>query len=180
MSHDSLRNKALVQFPDGKMLLLCEVSCSNVTGWDGKRCWDGIVVHPDDSLFFTKETLKQKQNDYVDEQLQLLRDFNKSEVENGWATEYKEPTLESYDYCGTVYPGGSKIKNGKAFYGGRPKAIDEYSNEWNSVKRIKLTVYEKGMKTAFDESYSINDPELDAHYRKAKELGTVYTRTYAW
>lgn len=180
MSHDSLRNKALVQFPDGKILLLCEVSCSNVTGWDGKRCWDGIVVHPDDSIFFTKETLKQTQDEYVSNQLQWLRDFNKHEVENGWATEYVEPTLESYDYCGTVYPGGSKIKNGKAFYGGRAKEINEYLHDWNSVKGIRLTVYEKGMKTVFDETYKIDDPELDAHYRKAKELGKVYTSTYTY
>lgn len=167
MSHDSLRNKALVQFPDGKLMLMCEVSCSNVRDWRGKRCWDKAVVHPNGTLFYTKETLKIAQREYVERQLEWLRNYNRESVERGWAEKYEEPTLDSYDYCGTVFPGGSRIKNGKAFYGGRPQKAEEYFGYWDAPKRITFSSYDKDFNKTYEETYDILRSDLDECYKDA-------------
>lgn len=174
MSHDSIRNKALVQFPNGKMMLLCEVSCSNVTDWNGKRCWDKCLIHPKETLYWTKESLKKEQTDYVERQLSWLRDFRMEEVKRGYAQKYEEPTLDSYDYCGTVFPGGSRIRNGKAFYGGRPVAAEEYFSRWDAPKRIEFNSCDKDLKTTYRESFDILRADLDECYQDAKKYGQVY------
>lgn len=168
MSHDSLRNKNLVQFPDGKMLLFCEISCSNVTGWDGKRVWDRHLMHPKDSLFYTKETLKQAQVEYVDKQLEWLKAYNKERVEHGYAKEYEEPTLDSYDYCGTVFPGGSRIRNGKAFFSGRcPQKAEEFFSGWDAPKTITFSCYDKDFHRTYEETFDILRADLDECYTDA-------------
>lgn len=174
MSHDSLRNKSLVLFPNGKLMLLCEVSDSSVRDWRGKRCWDKCLIHPKDTLFYTKESLKAAQTEYVERQLQLMREHARFEVEHGWATEYVEPTLDSHDYGGTVFPGGSRIRNGKAFYGGRPIKAEEYFPKWDAPKRIKFSVYGKGTSVAYEESFDILRADLDECYKDAQKHGHVY------
>lgn len=179
MSHDSLRNKALVAFPNGKMLLMCEVSCSNVTDAYGKRVWDKHLVHPKDTLFYTKESLKKAQTDYVEGQLSWLRDFHMEEVKRGYREKYEEPTLDSYDYCGTVFPGGSRIRNGRAFYGGRPMKAEEYFASWDVPKRIRFSAYDKDNKRVYEESYDILRYDLDECYKDAlREHGQVYISLY--
>ena len=175
MSHDSLRNKHLVVFPNGKMMLFCEISDSSIRDWKGRRVWDKCLFHPKGTLYYTKESLKQAQTEYVDRQLQLMRDFNKKEVEWGYAKEYKEPTLDSYDYGGTVFPGGSRIRNGKAFYGGRPIKAEEFFGRWDAPKRIQFTAYDKDMKCIYNESVDILKADLDDYYHDALEANkTVY------
>ena len=167
MSHDSIRNKRLVEFPNGKLMLLCEVSCSNVTDWRGKRCWDKHLIHPEGTLYYTKDTLKQAQTEYVERQLELMRNFSKHEVEHGWATEYREPTLDSYDYYGTVFPGGSRIRNGKSFYGGRPIKAEEFFSRWDSPKRIEFTAYDKDFHCIYRVATDILKANLDDYYHDA-------------
>lgn len=175
MSYDSIRNKALVEFPDGKLMLFYEVSCSNVTDAYGKRCWDKALMHPKGTLFYTKETLKQAQTEYVETQLKLMRDFSKFEVKNGWAKEYKEPTLDSYDYNGTRFPGGCRIRNGKSFYGGRPKKAEEFFGKWDAPSRIVLTAYDKDFNCIYNEAVDILKADLDEYYHDAlKEHKQVY------
>lgn len=178
MSHDSLRNKALVEFPDGKLLLLCEVSSSNVTDWRGKRCWDKCLIHPKGTLYWTKESLKKEQTDYVERQLSWLRDFNKEWYKKGYVDHYEEPTLDSYDYAGTVYPGGSKIRNGRAFYGGRSQKAEEYFANWGAPKRIEFSCYDKDMHTTYRESFDILRADLDDCYKDAMQHGKVYISLY--
>ena len=108
MGYDSIRNKALVEFPNGKLLLMCEISDSRTFDCHGKRCWDRTLFHPKGTLFYTKETLKAEQTAYVERQINNMREFNRLEVERGYATEYIEPTVESYDYNGTRWPGGCR------------------------------------------------------------------------
>ena len=170
MSHDSYRNKKLVEFPNGKMMLLCEVSCSNVSDAYGRRVWDWALHHPKDTLYYTKETLAQQREDYVKNQLEMLRSFNQWEIENGFATEVKEPTLESYDYYGTVYPGGSRVKNGKAFYGGRPIKAQEFFEKWDSPKRITFICYDSHtFERTYEETYDLVRADLDDCYKDAIE-----------
>lgn len=173
MSYDSFKNKALVQFPNGKMMLFAEVSASNVTDWNGKRCWDKCMFHPEGTLYYTKETLKAEQTKYVEEQLQHLREFSKFEVEKGYAEKYEEPTLESINYCGTVWPSGRKIKHGKAFFGGRPKSSEEFFGKWDSPRRITFVAYNKD-DVVYRETFDILREDLDDCYAEAMKYGKVY------
>lgn len=167
MSHDSLRNKRLVEFPNGKLMLFCEVSDSSVRDWRGKRCWNKALFHPKGTLFYTKDTLKAAQAEYVERQLNLMREHAKFEVEHGWATEYVEPTLDSYDYGGTVFPGGSRIRNGKAFYGGRPIKAEDFFSRWDAPKRIEFSAYDKDFKCIYKVATDILKADLDDYYQDA-------------
>lgn len=175
MSYTSIRNKRLVEFPNGKLMLLCETSDNNVRDWRGRRCWSKWIMHPKGSLFWTKESLQKEREDYVARQFELLREFNRYEIELGYATEKVEPTLESYDYCGTVWPGGSKIKNGRAFYGGRPIKAEDYFATWEAPKRIRLSTTDKDFNTTWEETYDILREDLDECYVDAlNEHGQVW------
>lgn len=174
MSYTSVRNKQLIEFPDGKLMLLSECSDNNVRDERGQRCWDMSLWHPKGTLFFTKETLKQERENYVEHQFELLRDFSRLEVERGWAQEYKEPTLDSIDYNGTVWPGGRKIKNGRAFFGGNPKRIEDYSREYNAARRIIFDVCDDHYNTLFREDYKLTDEDLDERYNEAMKKGKVF------
>lgn len=85
MSYDSLRNKHLLKFPDGRLMLIAEISDSRTFDWRGRRCWDWTLFHPEGSLFYTPEQLKECQRHYVEHQLELMREHSKWEVENGFA-----------------------------------------------------------------------------------------------
>lgn len=173
MGHDSIRNKKLVIFPDGKMMLFCEVSDSRTFDWKGKRVWDKCLIHPKGTLYYTKDSLKAKQAEYVDHQLEMLREHSRFEVEHGWSKEYVEPTLDSYDYNGTVFPGGSRIRNGKSFYGGRPVRAEEYFREWDSIKSITFGLYEGGDYKRID-TYDILRADLDECYQDIlRDYGSV-------
>jgi len=78
------------------------------------------------------------------------------------------------------FPGGSKIKNGKAFYGGRPKKAEDYFREWNSVKRVRFTVFDKDCKSIYEASYHLATDDIESGYKKAMEYGQVYTSTYTF
>ena len=174
MSHDSIRNKKLVIFPDGKLMLFCEVSDSRTYDLRGRRCWDKTLIHPKDSLFYTKETLKATQKKYVDEQLQMMRDHSKWEVEKGYAKEYVEPTVDSYDYNGTRWPSGCRIKNGRAFYGGKPIKAEDYFSKWDAIKHITFGRYEDGKYKVID-TYDILRADLEECYQDIlRDYGTVY------
>jgi len=180
MSYDSIRNKRLVEFPNGKLMLFCEVSSSNVRDSFGKRCWDVCLDHPKDSLYYTKESIKERQDDYVQKQLDLCRDFRKEEVNRGYAEEYIEPTLSSYDFYGTVFPGGSRIKNGKAFYSAR-KTIkaEEFFGKWDAPKRITFKCYDNDFNILYDETFDILRADLDDCYHDAqKEHKNVYIKIH--
>ena len=166
MSYDSIRNKKLVEFPNGKLMLICEISSSNVRDAQGKRCWDKFLIHDKGSLFFTKDSLKKKQNDYVEQQFKMRRTHNEEARERGYVDDITEPSLESYDFFGTVFPGGSKVKNGKAFYSGR-KTIkaEEYFAEFDSPRRIRFTAYDGNFKRIYEDSYDILRADLDECYR---------------
>lgn len=164
MSYDSYRNKHLLEFEDGRLMLIAEVSCSNVRDWNGKRCWDWVLFHPEGSLFYTKETLKARQKEYVEEQLDMLRNFARYEVENGWAKEYVEPTVDSCNYYGTVWPNGRKVKDGRAFFGGKPVNAEEFVSHWGNPKRIKFVTYDKDMRVKTTESHDMLTNDLDALY----------------
>lgn len=175
MSHDSIRNKNLLKFSDGRLMLIAQVSCSNVTDWKGNRCWDWTLFHPEGSLFFTEETLKARQTEYVEHQLSMLRDHSEWEVKNGFAQAYVEPSIESYDYCGTVWPGGSRIKNGRAFYGGRPTKAEDFFAEWGNPEEITFETWDKDMNTVAKATYNILRNDLDALYEEfQKENGKCY------
>lgn len=175
MSYDSYRNKHLLKFSDGRLMLLAEVSCNNVRDWRGRRCWDWVLFHPQDSLFYTKETLKARQTEYVMNQLEWLRDFSKYQVENGYAEKYVEPTVESYDYCGTVFPGGSRIKNGRAFFGGRSENAEDFFAQWGNPEVIKFIAYDKDMKTKAEARHNIMKKDIDDLYREfIEENGPCY------
>ena len=169
MSHYSFRNKHLVLFPNGKLMLLCEVSDSCIRNWNNKRVWDKCLIHPKDSLYYTKETLKAEQDKYVEHQLQWLRDFHRDEVEKGYAREYVEPTLESHDYGGNVYPGGSRIKNGKSFYGYRPERAEDFFARWDAPKSINLSTTDKDFNTTWKETYNIQRADLDDIYAEVQK-----------
>ena len=174
MSYDSFRNKELVEFPNGKMLFFAEVSNSRTFDCRGRRCWDKILIHPDGTLFYTKESLEKAQKEYVERNLQNLRDFNKYEIENGWAKEYKEPTIEDCNYAGTVFPGGRKIKNGKSFYSYR-KTIDAAEYFSNHSQRIVFTAYDKDFHEVYRNDYDLLAVDVDEAYQDAlRENKTVY------
>ena len=169
MGYDSLRNKEIVKFPNGKMLFFAEISDSRTFDYRGRRCWDKILVHPKGTLFYTKESLKAEQEKYVEEQLKALRDFSKYEVENGWATEYKEPTLDSINYAGTVFPSGRKIRNGKAFYS-CGKTIDAAEYFGKNSHRIVFTAYDKDFKEIYRNEYDLLNVDVDEAYQDALEV----------
>jgi hypothetical protein len=178
MGYDSIRNKALVEFPNGKLMLLCEISDSRTFDCHGRRCWDRTLFHPKGTLFYTKETLKAEQTAYVEKQINNMREFNKLEVERGYATEYIEPTIESYDYNGTRWPGGCRIKNGRAFFGGRPIKAEEYFARWDSPKRFSFGLWQ-GMKYYPLETIDILNAGLDDYYKELlKEKGDVSIRIH--
>jgi hypothetical protein len=169
MSYDSYRNKHLLQFDDGKLMLIAEVSCNNVRDWKGRRVWDWVLFHPEGSLFYTKETLKTRSKEYVEEQLQLMRDFSRHEVETGWAKEYVEPTVNSDNYYGTRWPSGKKIKDGRAFFGGRPTSAEEFVSVWGNPERITFETCDKDWKTIAKETYNIMRKDIDSLYAEFVE-----------
>ena len=173
MSYNSIRNKALVEFPNGKLMLLCEISDSSTRDLSGRRVWDKGMFHPKGTLFFTKESLKQEQSDYVERQFSNMREMNRLEVERGYASEYIEPSLDSYDYNGTRWPGGSRIRNGKAFFSGRPIKAEEYFRRWDAPRRIHITAYDKDKKT-YEDTFDILRADLDECYQDALAKGNVY------
>ena len=170
MGYDSIRNKALVEFPNGKLMLFAEVSDSRTYDCRGRRIWDMTLFHPKESLFYTKESLKARQKEYVDRQLEMLREFSRNEVEQGYAKEYVEPDVNSYDYYGTRWPSGCRVKNGRAFYGGKPIKAEEYFGNWKSPKRISFGLY-KELKYYPLESMDILNAGIDDYY---KELVNQY------
>lgn len=175
MSYDSYRNKNLLLFPEGKLMLIAEVSCSNVTDWRGRRVWDWVLFHPEGTLFYTKESLKARQTEYVEEQLKLMRSHRKFEIENGFVSEYVEPTEESINYFGTVFPTGRKIKDGRSFYGGRPKKAETFVAEWGNPESISFEAFDKDMKTIDKATYNIMRKDLDALYNDfVEENGKCY------
>ena len=169
MSYDSYRNKRLLRFPDGRLMLLAQQSESNVTDWRGRRIWDWVLFHPEGSLFFTTETLKSKQTEYVERQLSMLRDHSEWEVKNGFAQAYVEPSIESHDYFGTVWPGGNRIKNGRAFFGGRPTKAEDFFAEWGNPEKITFETWDKDMNTVAKATYNILRNDLDALYEEFQE-----------
>lgn len=169
MSYDSVRNKKLLKFSDGRLMLIAQVSASNVTDWRGRRCWDWVLFHPEDSLFFTKETLKAKQTEYVERQLELMREHSSFEVEHGFAKEYVEPSIESYDYYGTRWPGGCRIKNGRAFYGGMPTKVEDFIKVWGNPETITFETWDKDMHTVAKATYNILRNDLEALYEEFQE-----------
>lgn len=175
MGYDSLRNKHLLKFPDGRLMLIAEISDSRTFDWRGRRCWDWTLFHPEGSLFYTPEQLKECQRHYVEHQLELMREHSKWEVENGFAKEYVEPTVESHDYNGTVFPGGSRIKNGRAFYGGRPTKAEEFFSQWGNPETIIFETFDKDMHTDATERHNIMQIDLDDCYREfIEENGKCY------
>ena len=166
MGYDSLRNKEVVKFPNGKMLIFAEVSDSRTFDWRGRRCWDRVLIHPKGTLFYTKETLKQEQKEYVEKNFEWLRDFNKSQVEKGWATEYVEPTLDDINYAGTVFPSGRKIKDGRSFYSCR-KTIDAAEYFSRHSQRIVFTAYDKDFHEIYRNDYDILAVDVDEAYQDA-------------
>lgn len=176
MGYDSLRNKEVVKFPNGKMLFFAEVSDSRTFDCRGRRCWDRVLIHPKGTLFYTKESLEKEQKEYVERNLESLREFSRYEVKNGYAKEYKEPTLDDTNYAGTVFPGGRKIKDGRSFYSCR-KTIDaaEYFGRWNSPKRVVFTAYNKDFKEIYRNDYDLLAVDVDEAYQDAlRENKTVY------
>lgn len=176
MGYDSLRNKEVVKFPNGKLMMFAEVSDSRTFDCRGRRCWDRILIHPKGTLFWTKESLKKEQEEYVERNLESLREFSRYEVANGWAKEYHEPTLDDCNYAGTVFPGGRKIRNGKSFYSAR-KTIDaaEYFGRWNSPRCIIFTAYDKDFKEIYRNDYDILAVDVDEAYEDAlRENKSVY------
>ena len=174
MGYDSIRNKKLIVFPDGKLMLFAEISDSRTYDWRGRRCWSKTLFHPKDSLFFTTEALKATQKAYVEHQLKMMRDHSKWEVEHGYAKEYVEPTVESHDYNGTRWPSGCRIKNGRAFYGGKPIKAEDYFGKYGAIKRITFGRYE-GIEYKVIDTYDILRADLDECYQDMlRDYGTVY------
>lgn len=176
MGYDSLRNKEVVKFPNGKLMMFAEISDSRTFDMNGKRIWTRILVHPDGTLFYTKESLKEAQTEYVERNLERLREFSREEVKGGWAKEYHEPTLDDCNFAGTVFPGGRKIRNGKSFYSAG-KTIDaaEYFGRYDSPRRIIFTAYGKDFKETYRNDYDILAVDVDEAYEDAlKENKTVY------
>lgn len=175
MGYDSYRNKQLLKFPNGNLMLLAQVSDSRTFDWRGQRIWTWVLFHPEGSLFYTPETLKARQTEYVESQMQLLRDFNNYEVENGYAKEYREPTVEDKDYFGTVFPGGSKVKNGRAFFGGRPHKAEDFFSQWGNPEEIIFETCDKDMNTVAEAKYNIMRADIDDCYREfIEENGKCY------
>ncbi|SFU37520.1 hypothetical protein [Butyrivibrio sp. INlla21] len=176
MGYDSLRNKEVVKFPNGKLMMFAEISDSRTFDDRGRRIWTKILVHPDGTLFYTKESLKKTQTEYVERNLKKLREFSRNEIATGWAKEYHEPTLDDDNFAGTVFPGGRKIRNGKAFYSAR-KTIDaaEYFGRYDSPRRIIFTAYDKDFNETYRNDYDILAVDVDEAYEDAlKENKTVY------
>ncbi len=171
MSYDSYRNKNLVKFSNGRILLLAEYSDSRSFDEYNRRVWNWHVFHPIGHLFFTEKSLKDFQKKYVEHQLEMKREFRKYEVEKGYAAKYIEPTIDDHDYNGTRYPSGSRIKDGRAFYGGKPKNAEEFFSRWGSPRKIHLS----NKDNSYSEYYDLTNPELDSIYKDAIEkYGTVY------
>lgn len=171
MGYDSLRNKEVVKFPNGKMLFFAEISDSRTFDYRGRRCWDRILIHPKGSLFYTKESLKEEQKKYVEDNLKSLREFSKYEVEHGWTKEYKEPTLDSINYAGTVFPSGRRIKHGKAFYScGKTIDAAEYFGRYSSPRTIIFTAYDKDFKEIYRNDYDLLAVDVDEAYKDALEV----------
>lgn len=176
MGYDSLRKKEVVRFPNGKMMFFAEVSDSRTFDWRGRRVWDRIIVHPEGTLFYTDETLKEEQTKYVEDNLKSLREFNHHQVDTGWADKYIEPTVDDINYAGTVFPTGRKIRDGRAFYSCR-NTIDaaEYFSRWDSPRTITFTVYGEGFKEIYKNSYDILAVDVDEAYQDALDVSkSVY------
>lgn len=176
MGYDSLRNKEVVEFPNGKLMFFAEISDSRTFDHRGKRVWDRILIHPKGTLFYTKESLKKEQTEYVERNLERLRQFSRYQVETGWEKEYHEPTLDDINYYGTVFPSGRKIRNGKSFYSAG-KTIDaaEYFGRYGSPRRIIFTAYDKDFKETYRNDYDILAVDVDEAYEDAlTENKTVY------
>lgn len=172
MSHDSLRRKEVVKFPNGKMMFFCEISDSSLREWNGNRIWEKALVHPKGTLFYTAEVLKEEQTKYVEDNLKSLREFNRRAVETGWADRYEEPTVDDINYAGTVFPNGRKIRDGRSFYSCK-KTIDaaEYFGRWDSPKTITFTIYDKDFKELYKNYYDILAVDVDEAYQDALEEG---------
>ena len=177
MGYDSLRNKEVIKFPNGKMLFFAEVSDSRTFDYRNRRIWDKILIHPKGTLFYTKESLKAEQDRYVEEQFKLLSEFSKHAVESGWTEEYREPTLDDINYYGTVFPSGRRVRHGKSFYScGKTIDAAEYFGKVKEkyygpmIPMITFKVYGKDFKEIYKNDYDILAVDVDEAYQDALQV----------
>lgn len=135
MSYYIFKKKRIVSV-DGKIFALANYADSSVRGWDGKRVYDwGVynIVQP--GIFADPMTWEKERTAAIEEEFKKLSECR-------WITD--PITLDSTNYCGNSYPGGSKIRNKKSFLSIRNKiSLQDLIYENHGPFSITLNVYSK-------------------------------------
>lgn len=107
MSYYSYRKKCYIEV-NGLIFPLVKYADSSVRTWNGK--WDYHWCHfnitDQQCLLISKENWEKARQERVEWDLEQLRSCTWNE---------KEPDMESYNYAGNTYPGGSRIKHLRNF-----------------------------------------------------------------
>lgn len=153
MSYYSYKKKCYIDM-NGMIFPLVKYADSSVRTWDGK--WDYHWCHfnitDQQRLLIPKDEWEKAKEDRIEWDLDRLRSCS-------WIE--KEPDMESYNYAGNTYPGGSRIKHLRNFLSTRKLVkLNDFLAENHGGFHIKVKYYDQ--KTFDDqktESYQINSED---------------------
>lgn len=153
MSYYSYRKKCYIEV-NGLIFPLVKYADSSVRTWNGK--WDYHWCHfnitDQQRLLISKADWEKAKKDQIEWNLKRLRACSWIET---------EPDMESYNYAGNTYPGGSRIKHLRNFLSTRKTVkFDDFLVENHGGFRIEAKYYDQ--KTFVDqntESYQINSED---------------------
>lgn len=114
MSHTMFRQKAFAVTSDNIIIPLARYADSSLTRGHGRHeyhptWWMFLSIVPG-VLFPQKDAWVAAAQKEYDEQIAKLTEYEKSDFGSG-----KPVGPDSYNYYGTTYPGGGKLKNMKSF-----------------------------------------------------------------
>lgn len=153
MSYYSYKKKCYIDM-NGMIFPLVKYADSSVRTWDGK--WDYHWCHfnitDQQRLLIPKDEWEKAKEDRIEWDLDRLRSCS-------WIE--KEPDMESYNYAGNTYPGGSRIKHLRNFLSTRKLIrFEDFLMENHGGFRIVVKYYDaKTFEDKKTQSYQIDSEE---------------------
>ena len=131
MSHYMYRQKYMVETEDGYVLPLVKYADSSVTIGHGRNeyhpCHWAVLNLGNNSLLVKKDEWQKLVQQEYDRQIELLTDFDKRYGDTYGRSGPIGP--DSRNYGGDTYPGGSRLKNMRAFLSARRTiSVQEFFN----------------------------------------------------
>ena len=164
MSHISYKKKCFLRLPDNKVFPLSLYSDSSLTSVKYDRYgrkhvynpkhWCVNVLDKNEGMVVDIDKFNELAEQKYNESMEYLDEFNQK-----YCNGNEPPNKNSYNYFGTVYPSGSKMKDMKSFYSTK-NLIDVEEFLRTHTFRIRVSCYDKKTYNTIDgESFYIETIE---------------------